>query len=91
LKIGHGRRPGSHQSERDLIKKISGGKLDEAIDHSSDFELFNNRRTLSLLNKLDSRSGSDEFAQVEKEVVKHIIDWRNRSIRLGVRRSLITN
>jgi hypothetical protein len=66
LKIGHGRRPGSHQSERDLIKKISGGKLDEAIDHSSDFELFNNRRTLSLLNKLDSRcgrSGSDEFAQ----------------------------
>jgi hypothetical protein len=26
--------------ERDLIKKISGGKLDEAIDHSPDFELF---------------------------------------------------
>jgi hypothetical protein len=26
--------------ERDLIKKISAGKLDEAIDHSSDFELF---------------------------------------------------
>jgi hypothetical protein len=62
--------PDHINSERDLIKKISGGKLDEAIDHSSDFELFNNRRTLSLLNKLDSRSGSDEFAQVENEVVQ---------------------
>jgi hypothetical protein len=58
--------PDHINSERDLIRKISGGKLDETIDHSSDFELFNNRRTLSLLNKLDSRcgrSGSDEFAQ----------------------------
>jgi hypothetical protein len=28
--------PDHINSERDLIKKISGGKLDEAIDHSSD-------------------------------------------------------
>jgi hypothetical protein len=28
--------PDHIKSERDLIKKISGGKLDEAIDHSSD-------------------------------------------------------
>jgi predicted dithiol-disulfide oxidoreductase (DUF899 family) len=62
--------PDHIKSERDLIKKVSGGKLDEAIDYSSDFELFDNRRILSLLNKLDSRSGSEEFAQLENEGVK---------------------
>jgi hypothetical protein len=62
--------PDHINSERDLIRKISGGKLDEAIDHSLDFQLFDNRRILSLMNKLDSRSGSEEFAQLENEVVK---------------------
>ena len=62
--------PDHIKSEWDLIKKISDGKLDEAIDHSSDFELFDSRCIPSLKNKLDRRSGNEEFAQVGNEVVK---------------------
>jgi hypothetical protein len=48
--------------ERDLIKKISAGKLDEAIDHSSDFELFDNRPIPSLMNNSTVGSAAKNFA-----------------------------